>query len=289
MRDGAVLNRYRAMSGWDALGAVARGLLYLLVITWSALPVAFIVLSSLKSQQEIFAFPPTLIFRPTFAHYLTLWEQWGNFFVTLRNSLIIAVGATVLAAAVSLLAGFVYSRYAGKALAFSAFYMIAIRLLPPIVVTLPLFPLADYLGLSDTHILLILLYATFWVSLYTMIMKTFIDEVPRELDEAAFVDGATRWQTLFFIILPLTLQGMVAGGLFVFIFSWNEFLFALIFTTQHARTAPLVISEVMGAVDGTEWGVLFAGVTIQLLPVVILVSAAQSLLIRGLTAGAVKG
>ena len=289
MRDDDVRARSPRLLAWRALGAVVRGLLYLLIIIWSALPVAFIVLSSLKPQQEIFAFPPTLIFRPTFAHYVTLWEQWGNFFVTIRNSLIIAVGATVLAAAVSLMAGFVYSRYASRALAFSAFYMIAIRLLPPIVVTLPLFPLADYLGLSDTHILLILLYATFWVSLYTMIMKTFIDEVPRELDEAAFVDGATRWQTLLLVILPLTLQGMAAGGLFVFIFSWNEFLFALIFTTQHARTAPLVISEVMGAIDGTEWGVLFAGVTTQLLPVVILVSAAQRLLIRGLTAGAVKG
>ena len=289
MRDDDVRARSPGLLAWRALGAAVRGLLYLLIIVWSALPVAFIDLSSLKPQQEIFAFPPTLIFRPTFAHYETLWEQWGNFFVTIRNSLIIAVGATVLAAAVSLMAGVVYSRYASRALAFSAFYMIEIRLLPPIVVTLPLFPLADYLGLSDTHILLILLYATFWVSLYTMIMKTFIDEVPRELDEAAFVDGATRWQTLLLVILPLTLQGMAAGGLFVFIFSWNEFLFALIFTTQHARTAPLVISEVMGAIDGTEWGVLFAGVTTQLLPVVILVSAAQRLLIRGLTAGAVKG
>ena len=207
----------------------------------------------------------------------------------MRNSLIVAVGATLLAGAVSFLAGFVYSRYASRLLALSAFYMIAIRLLPPIVVTLPLFP-ADRLPRPQRHpMLLIVLYATFWVSLYTMIMKTFIDEVPRELDEAAFVDGATQWQMLRRVILPLRLQGMVAGGIFVFIFSWNEFLFALIFTTQHAKTAPLVISEVMGAVDGTEWGVLFAGVTIQLLPVVVLVMLAQRLLIAGLTAGAVKG
>ena len=104
-------------------------------------------------------------------------------------------------------------------MAISALYMIAIRLLPPIVVTLPLFPLGEYLGLSDTHVLLIVLYATFWVWLFTMIMKTFIDEVPRELDEAALVDGATRWQTLRHVILPLTLQGMVAGEIFVFVYS----------------------------------------------------------------------
>ncbi|MBM0205422.1 carbohydrate ABC transporter permease [Micromonospora sp. STR1s_5] len=270
-------------------GAFLRGLAYLLIVTWSGLPIGFIVLSSLKSSGEIFAFPPTLLFTPTFAHYATLWSQWGGFFQTISNSLIIAIGATVLAAAVSFLAGFAYSRFQSRLLAASAFYMIAIRLLPPIVVTLPLFPLADYLGLSDTHLLLIVLYAAFWVSLFTMIMKTFIDEVPRELDEAAFMDGASQTQTLFRVILPLTLQGMVAGGIFVFVYSWNEFLFALIFTTQHAKTAPLVISEVMGAVDGTEWGVLFAGVTVQLLPVVVLVAAAQKLLIAGLTAGAVKG
>ena len=107
MRDDDVRARSPGLLAWRALGAVVRGLLYLLIVVWSALPVAFIVLSSLKPQQEIFAFPPTLIFRPTFTHYVTLWEQWGNFFVTIRNSLIIAVGATVLAAAVSLMAGFV--------------------------------------------------------------------------------------------------------------------------------------------------------------------------------------
>ncbi len=266
-----------------------RGAVYVAIVVWSAMPVAFIVLSSFKSQQEIFAYPPSLIFAPTFDHYVTLWRQWGGFFETLRNSLIVSVGATVLAAAVSFLAGVAYSRYRSDLLAASAFYMIAVRLLPPIVVTLPLFPLVDFLGLSDTHLLLIVLYATFWVSLFTMIMRTFIDEVPVELDEAAFVDGASRFQTMWRVLFPLALQGMAAGSLFVFIYSWNEFLFALIFTTKDAKTAPLIISEVMGSVDGTEWGVLFAGVTVQLLPVVLLVAFAQRFLIAGLTAGSVKG
>lgn len=266
-----------------------RGAVYVAIVVWSAMPVVFIVLSSFKSQQEIFAYPPALIFAPTFDHYVTLWRQWGGFFETLRNSLIVSVGATILAATVSFLAGVAYSRYRSNLLAASAFYMIAVRLLPPIVVTLPLFPLVDFLGLSDTHLLLIVLYATFWVSLFTMIMRTFIDEVPVELDEAAYVDGASRFQTMWRVLFPLALQGMAAGSLFVFIYSWNEFLFALIFTTKDAKTAPLIISEVMGSVDGTEWGVLFAGVTVQLLPVVLLVAFAQRFLIAGLTAGSVKG
>ncbi len=270
-------------------GRIGRGLALALMVAWSGFPIAFIVLSSLKRQQDIFTYPPVLLFRPTLDHYVTLWNQWDAFFSGLRSSLVVAVGATLLASLVSFLAGYAYSRYTSKLLTRSAVYMIAIRVLPPIVITLPLFPLVDFLGLSDTHVVLIVLYATFWVSLCTMIMKTFIDEVPRELDEAAHIDGASEMQTLLKVILPLTLQGMTAGAIFVFIYSWNEFLFALIFTTQHAKTAPLVISEVMGAIDGTEWGVLFAGVTVQLLPVVVLVALAQRLLVRGLTAGAVKG
>jgi multiple sugar transport system permease protein len=271
------------------LSKAGRGLVYALIVLWSGLPIFLIVLYSVTPERDIFAFPPKLAIVPTLSHYATLWHQWDNFFPTLWNSLLVACGATLLAAAVSFLAGYAYSRYRSQLLAASALYLIAVRLLPPIVVTLPLFPLADHLHLSDTRTLLIVLYAAFWVSLFTMIMKTFIDQVPRELDEAAVMDGATQMQTLRRVILPLTRQGLVAGGLFVFVYSWNEFLFALIFTTQHAKTAPLVLSEVMGAVDGTEWGVLFSAVTIQIVPVVVLVALLQRLLIAGLTAGAVKG
>ncbi|MBS7699682.1 MULTISPECIES: carbohydrate ABC transporter permease [unclassified Chelatococcus] len=269
--------------------STARYFAILMFLVWSAGPILFIIISSLKPQTEMFAYPPSLIFQPTFEHYVTLWNEWDAFFATMRNSLIVAVGATLLAVFVSFLGGYVYSRYSGRLLGASAIYMIAIRLLPPIVVTLPLFPIVDALGLSDTHIILILLYAAFWVSLCTMIIKTFIDEVPRELDEAAFVDGASQLQTIARVIFPLARQGIMASAIFVFVFSWNEYLFALIFTTQHAKTAPLVISEVMDAIYGTDWGVLFAGVTVQLLPVVLLVMLAQRLLVAGLTAGSVKG
>ncbi|MGH8810422.1 MAG: carbohydrate ABC transporter permease [Advenella sp.] len=271
------------------LGRLARGLVYLVIIAWSIVPIAFIFVSSITPPQDVFRYPPTLHFIPTLENYAKLWDQWEGFFPALSNSLIVAVGATLLAGIVSALAGYVYSRYSSRLLAASALYLIAIRMLPPIVVSLPLFPLADYLGLSDTHLVLIILYAAFWVSLFTMIMKTFIDEVPRELDEAALMDGATSFQMLFRVILPLTLQGMVAGGIFVFVFSWNEFLFALIFVNQNAQTAPLLISQVMGGVDGTAWGVLFAGVTVQFVPVILLVAFLQRYLIAGLTAGSVKG
>lgn len=271
------------------LRALVRALFFALIVVWSAFPILYIVISSFKQQREIFKFPPDLIFTPTLEHYTALATRWTGFFPTMLNSLIIAVGATALACVVSVLSGFVYSRFQSRFLAGSVLYLIAIRLLPPIVVTLPLFPVVDALRLSDTHIVLIVLYATFWVSLCTMIMKTFIDKIPRTLDEAAIIDGANTMQTLVRVILPLALQGLAACAIFVFVFSWNEYLFALIFTTQHAKTAPLIIAEVMDAVSGTNWGVLFAGVTVQLVPVTVLVMLAQRFLIAGLTAGSVKG
>lgn len=269
-----------------ALGkAVAVGL----IVLWSVFPIAFIVLSSFKPGRDIFAVPPKLVFTPTFAHYLNLWERWGSFFEGLLNSLIVTVGATILAVAVSLLAGFAYSRYRSRFLAGSVFFLICIRLIPPIVVTLPLFPMVNWLGLNDTHLVLILLYATFFVSLGTVLMRTFMDQIPRELDEAASIDGASRMTILRKVIMPLAMPGVLAVAVFVIVFSWNEFLFAFIFTATKAKTAPLVISEMIGSIDGVDWGILFAASTVQLVPVLLFVVVMNRYLVAGLTAGSTKG
>ena len=274
---------------FSPLEHLVRWIFLAFILVWSVAPIFFIVLSSFKRQIDIFVYPPRLVFEPTIDNYLRLNSQWQGFFDAMGSSLIVALGATLLGGVVSFFGGYAYSRYRSRFTSWSAVYMIAVRVLPPIVVTLPLFPVVDWLGLNDTHILLILLYATFWVSLNTMIMKNFFDQIPYELDEAAYVDGASEWQLVSRILLRLTLQGMAAGSIFVFVYSWNEYLFAMIFSTNQAKTAPLILSELMGAVDGTEWGVLFAGVTLQLVPVVLLVTLARRYLIAGLTAGAVKG
>lgn len=259
------------------------------VLVWSLLPIALIALSSFKADKDIFAAPPRMWFEPTFNNYIALWTRWGDFFTGLTNSLIITVGATVLAVLTSAMAGYAYSRFRHPALSGSAFFLIFVRLVPPIVVTLPLFPAVNYLRLNDTHILMIVLYATFFISLGTLVMRTFIDQIPRELDDAAHIDGATRLQILRRIIFPLSAQGMVAVAVFVVVYAWNEFLFAFIFNTTRAKTAPLVLSEMFGAVEGVEWGVLFAASTTQLLPVLLFVVLAQKHLVAGLTAGATKG
>ena len=260
-----------------------------LAVLWAAFPILLIVLSSFKPAREIFAVPPSLVFRPTLENYAALVERWPEFFDAVWNSLVITVGATVLTVVVTTLAGYAYARYRSPALAGSAFFTIVIRMLPPIVITLPLFPVVNLLRLNDTHLVLIVLYAAFFVSLNTWIMKAFIDQIPRELDEAAIVDGATLLQVLRHVIVPLSVQGMIAAATFVLIFSWNEFLFAFIFTTTEARTAPLILSQMLGALDGIEWGVLFAAATVQLAPILVFVVAVQKYVIAGMTAGSLRG
>jgi multiple sugar transport system permease protein len=256
---------------------------------WSLGPIAFMVMSSFKPGQDIFAVPPHWSFEPTLQHYLVLWTRWRTFFQGLVNSLVITAGATVLVILASTTAGFAYSRNRTPSMQRSATFLIVVRLLPPIVITLPLFGWVNALRLNDTHLILILLYATFFVSLGTILMRTFIDQIPYELDEAAMVDGASRLTVLWTIIRPLARQGMMAVAVFVIVYAWNEFLFAFIFTSTKAKTAPLVISEMMGSLDGVDWGVLFAASTVQLLPILLFVMLMQKHLVAGLTGGAVKG
>ena len=266
-----------------------RLLLILIAVVWSGFPIFLVVMSSFKDVREIFAVPPSFVFTPTLDSYRRLGQLWPAFYPNMLNSLIITTGATVLTVVVTSMAGYVYARYSSGLLTGSAFFMIFARMFPPIIITLPLFPAVNLLGLSDTHVLLIVLYATFFVSLGTWIMRAFIEQIPRELEEAAFVDGADLFKTLTRVILPLAAQGIVASSIFVLVFSWNEFIFALIFTTRVAKTAPLIISEMLSTADGVEWGILFAAATIQLLPVLVFVIAVQRYVVAGLQAGAVKG
>jgi len=270
------------------LERTVRALLVALALVWSGLPILLVVLSSFKEAKQIFEVPPSLIFVPTLDNYAILWREKPEFLRALGNSLAIAIGTLAVTLAASTLAGYVYARLRSRFLDVSAFGMLAARMLPPIIITVPLFPALNALRLNDTHLLLILLYAAFYVSLGTWIMRAFIAQVPLELEEAAAVDGAGLGTILARIVLPLVVPGLIAVGLFVVVFAWNEYVFAMIFTTRNARTAPVVIGEMLGTVEGVQWGVIFAAATVQLVPVLALVIALQRFLVAGLTAGAVK-
>jgi multiple sugar transport system permease protein len=265
-----------------------RAFAVLAVLVWSLGPIVLVVLSSLKQARQIFEVPFRVIFVPTFENYATLARANPEFFTGLKNSVIITVFAVLLTLAASFGAGYVYARAKERAYQGSAVFMLVVRMLPPIVVTVPLFPMVNHLALNDSHLILILLYAAFYVSLGSWMMRSFVAQIPIELEEAAALDGASLWQILRLVILPLAAQGLVALTLFVVVFAWNEYVFAMIFTTSNARTAPVVIGEMLSTAEGVQWGAVFAAATIQLVPVILIVLALQRFLIAGLTAGAVK-
>jgi multiple sugar transport system permease protein len=258
------------------------------ILVWSLGPILLIVLASFKEPKDIFEVPFRFLFEPTFDSYRALARDHAQFFAGLRNSAIVTAGSAVLAVAASFCAGYVYARAKAAAYQGSALFMLVVRMLPPIVVTVPLFPVVNALGLNDAHAMLVLLYAAFYVSLGAWIMRSFVMQVPIELEEAAAIDGASLGKILWHVVLPLTAQGLVAVTLFVVVFAWNEYVFALIFTTTNARTAPVVIGEMLSTAEGVQWGAVFAAATIQLLPVLALVIGLQRFLVAGLTAGAVK-
>lgn len=265
-----------------------RAVAVLAVLAWSLGPILLVALSSFKQPRQIFEVPFRAIFVPTLENYAALARLNPEFFTGLRNSLIVTVFAVLLTLAASFGAGYVYARAKERAYRASSVFMLVVRMLPPIVVTVPLFPVVNHLALNDSHLILILLYAAFYVSLGSWMMRSFIAQIPIELEEAAAIDGASLWQILRLVILPLAAQGLVALTLFVVVFAWNEYVFAMIFTTTTARTAPVVIGEMLSTAEGVQWGAVFAAATIQLVPVVLIVLALQRFLIAGLTAGAVK-
>lgn len=282
----------QSFSAWRLRRSAINGLRMLAlaaVLVWSVFPIALMVLASLRPPREVFSTSFDFLSTASVQNYVNLWKRWPDFFHNLGNSLIVSLGATALTLVLSFLAGYAYSRHQGKLLTASAFFMILVRLLPPIVLTLPLFPAVNWLMLNDTRTVLVLLYCAFFLSLGSWIMKAFIDQLPRELEEAAAIDGAGLAQTLWMVVLPLSHAGLIATSVFIMVFAWNDFLFAFIFTAVDAKTAPLVISEMVGAVDGVDWGILFAAATLQLVPILVFVLLAQKHLIAGLAAGTVKG
>ena len=271
---------------------IRRELIYFfllaIVILWSFFPILYIGISSFKLPTDIWDYPPKFTGPFTFVNYRILIQKWPKYFTHLRNSLIITLGTGLITLFCSITAAFAFSRFRAKFLKLSAFFLIAMRMVPPIVITIPLFPLLNSLGLIDKHITLIILYSAFLVSLATWIMKTFIDDVPIELEEAAMIDGCSKVQALLKITFPLAAPGFVAVIIFTSILAWNEYLFAFVFSSTNARTAPVALAEFMGAIMGVDWGALLAASIIHLVPLLSLIWIIQKHLIRGMTVGAIK-
>ena len=281
----------------NRIGRIVReGLAWLallVLVAWSISPIAFVVLGSFKRPPELFATVPDLLPRdPSFDAYVSLLTTWPDFPRTMLNSLA-TTGLTVLIGVLlASMAAYALSRSRGegaKLLRQISSGFIAVRMLPPIIITIPLFPVLRDTGLFDSIAVLVLLYVAFFVSLGVFILKAFLDDVPREIEEAALIDGSSRLGAFVRVVVPVARGGFVATAVFIGLDAWNEFLFAMTFTSTAARTAPVQIGEMLGAIYEVDWGSVFAASTLQLLPVLILVWLAQKHLVQGMTMGAVKG
>ncbi|MBX2999154.1 MAG: carbohydrate ABC transporter permease [Caldilineaceae bacterium] len=284
-------------------------------------PVYWMGLTAFKSRADAISVPPKIIFAPTLEGFVNLLtdrsvltqrrlEQFRTredltwyeeialrngqqitgpspYVTRLRNSVIIAGTSTVLAVVLGLLAAYAFSRFKVPGESDLLFFILSTRMLPPVVVTIPIFLMYRQIGLHDTHLGLILLYTVFNLSLSVWLLKGFIDEIPREYEEAAMVDGYTRLQAFRKVVLPQAVTGIAATTVFSLIFAWNEYAFALMLTTETARTAPPTIPTILGR-GGIEWSAIAAGSLGFLIPVVIVTFALRQYLLRGVTFGAIR-
>ena len=203
------------------------------------------------------------------------------------NSLIIAITSTVLAVGMGTFTAYGFSRFRIAGEQDLLFFILSTRMLPAVVVAIPMYLMYRAVGLNDTHVGLIILYTAFNLSFSVWLMKGFMDEIPKEYEEAALVDGYTRLQAFFKIVLPEAATGIAATAVFCFITAWNEYAFALIMTNREAQTAPPFIPAQVGS-GVTDWTVIAAGTVLFLLPVAIFTFALRNHLLRGVTFGAIR-
>ncbi len=266
-----------------------RALLWTLVLVLVALvlfPFAWLLVMSFKTDQDIFAWPPRLFFTPTLANYAALWD--GNFPRSFANSAIASLVSTALAMLIGTPGAYALSRMSLKAERVLSLLVLASRMAPPIAFTIPYFLVYRRLELLDTLTGLVIVYLTFNLSLVVWLMRSFFDATPRALEEAAWIDGATLLQTFTRIVLPVAGPGLAATAILCFLYSWNDFFFALILTRTQAMTAPVAVVNFM-QYAGWEWGKIAAGGTLVMLPVLVFSILVRRFLIHGMTAGAVKG
>ena len=225
----------------------------------------------------------------TIAICVALANGGSKYFYQLLNSIIIGGGSTILAVGLGTLAAYAFSRFDVAGKDDLLFFILSTRMLPPVVVVIPIYLMYSQLGLRDTHFGLILLYTTFNVSFAVWLMKGFIDEIPKEYEDAALVDGYSRFQTFVKVILPQSVTGIAATAVFCLITAWNEFAFALVLTEVGGKavTAPPSITSATGSA-GMDWGKIAASTFVFLLPVAVFTFLMRGHLLRGVTFGAVK-
>lgn len=267
------------VSLWHAIALIAIALVCVFPFYW-------MVTTSLKDQAVALASPPVWLFEPTLDHYRMVLGP-KDVGPSLLNSIIVAVSTTALAILLGTPAAYALARFEFRGKSDLWFWFITNRMVSPIVLALPIFLLARNLNLIDTHLVLILLYLTFNLPIVVWICADQFRGIPRDLDDAARIDGASRFTVFWRIALPLAAPGVAVSAIFSFIFSWNELLYALVLTRSASRTAPVAATSFMSGYD-LPWGQIMATGTLIVLPVIVFALIVSRQLVRGLTMGAVK-
>ena len=252
-------------------------------------PLYVIVTTALKTETAIFAWPPVWNFKPTLqSFYNALFVFGGRSAISyLINSVIISAVSTFLAVVLGAMAAYGFARFSFAGKRHLAFWILSTRFAPPVAFIVPIYLMVQKAGMLDSHIALILIYTAMNLSLVIWILRGFFSEIPIEIEEAALVDGYSRLQIFWRVALPLVRPGIVSTAILSAIFSWNEFLYAMVLTQSKAATLPVYLAGFSNSM-GLAWGEYMAVGTMAVLPILVFTFALQKHLVRGLTFGAVK-
>lgn len=283
--------RQHDQGGWlNTLIAGTISLIYFFPVFW-------IILTAFKTRQDALAVPPKFFFTPTFENFTSVFYRASlsgvgsvetGFARYFFNSAFIAGSSVMLALVIGTLAAFAFSRYPRIGNDTYLFVILTTRMLPPIVVIIPIFLMFRVAGLSGTYVGIILLYTAFNLPFSIWMMKSFFDELNSEIEDSARLDRSSEWAVFFRICLPQVVAGLAATAVFAMILTWNEFIFALLLTSTDTRTVPVAMANTIGGEIGVDWGLLSSIVCLFLIPIFVVTYSLQTQLLRGVTFGTVK-
>ena len=259
----------------------------LLLMVWT-FPVLWGVVTSLKTERDVLAYPPTVIFEPTWQNYLDALIGRDSIVPNLWSSLIIATATTALTIGLAVPAAYAFARLRLRAKKPLGFYTLATQMVPPVGLVIPYFLILNKIGWLDTYQGMIIVYLTFSLPVAIWLMVSYMEDIPLEMEEAALLDRASRFQAFWHIILPQVRGGIAVTVIFIFLNAWNEFLFAVQLSGNAVRPVTVAMYNFI-SVEQTMWAKLSAAAMIAMLPVIILGLAGQKHIVKGLTVGAIKG
>ena len=267
--------------------AAIIGISLVFLLAW-VFPIVWSVMNSLKTERDVLAYPPKFLFAPTLDAYRDVLFGSGSILPNLLSSFIISIGTTIVTMVMAVPAAYALARLRVPGKRFAGFYVLATQMLPPVGIIIPYFLILRNIGWMDTYQGIILIYLSFSLPFAIWLLVSYFEDIPFEMEEAAYIDGASRWKTLWRIIIPQVRGGIAVTVVFVFLNAWNEFLFAVVLSGNTVRPVTIAMFNFV-SVEQTLWTKLAAVSVLAMLPVIVLGIVAQKHIVKGLTVGAVKG